>query len=267
MDIVEVSKQQAAGHQGLRHPWEQARLKAVRRLLKQAHPAGWAQASGSVLDVGSGDIFVADALGQAYPNKRLLSIDIAYTPEIIARFNAQKQSPNLQLYTSLQEAQAADSGPYNTILLLDVIEHVADDKALLTELASAPQVPPGATMLITVPAYQSLFTQHDVFMKHYRRYTRDTLRASVEATGQLEVVESGYFFTSLLLPRWLQYRKEQRGHKPNASGVSTWTGGPTKTSLLTGILATDFAVGRALRSLGLRLPGLSCYALCRKTTA
>lgn len=53
-------------------------------------------------------------------------------------------------------------------LLMDVLEHVADDAGLLAGIVQ--HLSPGAYLLITVPADPSLFAQHDVTFGHYRRY-------------------------------------------------------------------------------------------------
>jgi len=55
-------------------------------------------------------------------------------------------------------------------LLMDVLEHVPDDTALLAPLVTAAQ--PGSHFLITVPADMKLWSPHDVSFGHFRRYDR-----------------------------------------------------------------------------------------------
>lgn len=58
-------------------------------------------------------------------------------------------------------------------LVADVLEHVADDRAILAEWVRAAR--PGAWFTITVPAEMSLWSTHDVSHGHYRRYDRESL--------------------------------------------------------------------------------------------
>lgn len=63
---------------------------------------------------------------------------------------------------------------FDLVCALDVIEHIADDTAAVREMTRICR--PGATLLLTVPAYQWLWSQHDDANQHQRRYTRAQLR-------------------------------------------------------------------------------------------
>lgn len=85
----------------------------------------------------------------------------------------------------------ADSGrlPFKTdafdlVCLFDVLEHLDDDGAALTEVRRV--LRPGGRVLIHVPAHPLLFAQNDAVSGHRRRYTRRRLRRVVEESG-LEV--------------------------------------------------------------------------------
>jgi SAM-dependent methyltransferase len=60
------------------------------------------------------------------------------------------------------------------VMLMDVLEHVPDDFAMLSEILAASR--PGTHVLITVPANVSLWSEHDESHGHYRRYDADRLR-------------------------------------------------------------------------------------------
>jgi len=79
---------------------------------------------------------------------------------------------------------------------MDVLEHVEDDVGLLTEYMQ--KVPVGARFLLTVPAFQWLWSEHDVFLEHYRRYDIDSLQAVVRKAG-LAIERCSYYF-GLVLP-------------------------------------------------------------------
>jgi SAM-dependent methyltransferase len=85
---------------------------------------------------------------------------------------------------------------YHLIALLDVLEHVDGDREALASIAA--KLAPGGTILVTVPAYQWMWSAHDVAHHHKRRYSKRGLRKVAEAAG-LEVRRIG-FFNSLLFP-------------------------------------------------------------------
>jgi hypothetical protein len=81
------------------------------------------------------------------------------------------------------------------ILLMDVLEHVDDDVGLIrSTLVGAAE---HAYVLITVPAFQTLFSAHDMFLEHKRRYTLRQVEEVVRAAG-LEILSARYFFAFLL---------------------------------------------------------------------
>jgi len=86
-------------------------------------------------------------------------------------------------------------GLFDLVLATDVIEHLDDDRAALTELHRV--AAPGARLLVTVPAYKWLWGPHDEIYHHRRRYTLSQLRAALIAIGWTPVVDS--YFNSLLL--------------------------------------------------------------------
>ncbi|WP_136161972.1 class I SAM-dependent methyltransferase [Sphingomonas flavalba] len=87
-------------------------------------------------------------------------------------------------------------GGYALIAALDVVEHVADDRAALRAMAD--RLAPGGRMLITVPAHPWMWSAHDVVNHHHRRYTRATLTGAIADAG-LRLDMLGWF-NSLLFP-------------------------------------------------------------------
>jgi SAM-dependent methyltransferase len=85
---------------------------------------------------------------------------------------------------------------YHLIALLDVLEHVDQRPESLQSIAA--KLAPGGRILITVPAYQWMWSAHDVAHHHKLRYSKRGLRRDAEAAG-LEVRKIG-FFNSLLFP-------------------------------------------------------------------
>ena len=105
---------------------------------------------------------------------------------------------------------AAES--FDLVTLLDVIEHVDDDVAMLAETRRV--LRPGGIALVTVPAFRLLWGDQDEIAHHRRRYTRPELVATLERAG-FSVRRSTYFNT-LLFPPIAAIRVGRRlaGHKP-----------------------------------------------------
>lgn len=105
-----------------------------------------------------------------------------------------------------------DSGSFDLVTALDVIEHVEDDSRMLAEIARV--LKPSGAALLTVPAHPVLWTVHDEALRHRRRYSRRDLRLKMEAAGLRVDLLSG--MDGLLLPlivpvRFIRHRFAGRG--------------------------------------------------------
>jgi SAM-dependent methyltransferase len=72
-------------------------------------------------------------------------------------------------------ATLAPDSRFDSILYIDVLEHIADDRAELQRASR--HLSPGGRLIVLSPAYQFLFSPFDESIGHYRRYTRATLSA------------------------------------------------------------------------------------------
>jgi 2-polyprenyl-3-methyl-5-hydroxy-6-metoxy-1,4-benzoquinol methylase len=152
----------------------------------------------------------------------------------------------------------------DVILLLDVLEHVADDADLLRK--SLKSLKKGGVILITVPAHPLLFSEHDRALHHYRRYTHQGLMKLLHGE-KLLIDEDFSFYGTLLTFRLIQKALEVVWRpKTEAYGVGHWPF--PKTHLITRgieiVLNWDFAISRTLSKIGLPIPGLSLCVRCRK---
>lgn len=101
---------------------------------------------------------------------------------------------------------------YDTLLLLDVIEHVPDPVTLLQSLVDA--FPKLAHIIITAPGRQELWSNYDDFYGHYRRYTIEALK-SLTAELPLTLAWESYFFHLAYFPLWAASAlKGNRGTAP-----------------------------------------------------
>jgi SAM-dependent methyltransferase len=92
----------------------------------------------------------------------------------------------------------SDTDRFDSILYLDVLEHIADDAAELRQAAA--RLLPGGHLIVLAPAHPFLFSPMDTAVGHQRRYTRARLRALTPAGCRLERLrhlDSAGFFASL----------------------------------------------------------------------
>jgi SAM-dependent methyltransferase len=150
-----------------------------------------------------------------------------------------------------------EAGRFDLAASLDVIEHLEDDLAALRELRRV--VKPGGTLLVTVPAYQWLWSGHDVINHHYRRYTRRTLQRVGEEAGWQQVRTT--YFNSLLLPAAILLRVLDRfNRKTTESSLDLWV----PPAPLNWLLERPLELEAAMIGCGGRIPaGLSLLAVFR----
>jgi SAM-dependent methyltransferase len=89
-----------------------------------------------------------------------------------------------------------DDASFDLVVILDVMEHLSDDMGAFAELRRI--VAPGGALLVTVPAYQWLWSGHDEINRHHRRYSRRGLVAAAKSAGWR--CERTTHFNALLLP-------------------------------------------------------------------
>ena len=105
-----------------------------------------------------------------------------------------------------------------------MIEHTPDDRVTLRELRRVSR--PGGFLLVTVPAYQGLWSTHDVANHHYRRYSRSRLRAAARDAGW-RVVRLTSFNGLLLAPAAaVRLAERRRLREPNSDYKPELTLGP-----------------------------------------
>lgn len=244
-----------------RHPWELSRAEFFSNLIL----AQKATSPVRVLDVGAGDSFFAETLlGRLPAGSSVTCVDPGYPNEWLGERELADGRRLLLRHESPNEL-------YDWIVLLDVLEHVEEDGTLLRDLT--PRLSPNGQFLISVPAYQWLYTDHDTQLGHVRRYAPSALIERLRESG-LRAQLRGGLFCSLVLPRSLSKLGELlRGHRaaPNqnmaahiATSVGQWSQGPLVTGAILGVLRWDSAVCLWLAQKSLSLPSLSTWAVAGK---
>ena len=117
----------------------------------------------------------------------------------------------------LAVALLLDDRSVDVLTALDVIEHVEHDRKALAEFSRV--VKPGGLVVITVPALMSLWSDWDVALHHFRRYTRRSLLDVIPA-GDFEIVRCHYVNVAALplvvLVRKFRALKQALGSKSQA---------------------------------------------------
>ncbi|MHB1843681.1 MAG: class I SAM-dependent methyltransferase [Deltaproteobacteria bacterium] len=165
------------------HWYFRSRRHILKALLSEISPRG------PILDVGSGTGGNAEFLR---PFGEVIGVDRS----ILAARGA-----SVRGYSS---AIVADGhrlpfphGACPTVSCFDVLEHMDDDRAAVSELARI--CAPGGFVVATVPAYQWLWSKHDLTLGHRRRYRRHQVKELLEASG-LRVRRLTYCLFGAFLP-------------------------------------------------------------------
>lgn len=141
---------------------------------------------------------------------------------------------------------------FDVITLLDVLEHIENDDLSLDTLQSL--LRPGGHLLITVPAFQFLWSAHDTLNNHFRRYDIQHLTDRLEEHG-FKVRYASYYNT-ILFPAIAFFRKIRPNSSKNLHSTVSWI-----NKILTAIFASESAMIRA----GWQFPfGVSLVFVARK---
>ena len=144
-----------------------------------------------------------------------------------------------RLLRSRLDHLAVRNAAFDLVTAIDVLEHMPDDRAGLEEIHRV--LRPGGVVVLTVPAFQILWGEHDELYGHFRRYRTRDVRALLDASGfevqTLSYFQPLFFVPLLLFRRWKAWR---RGHSDAAEldarddfvAVAPWL-----NAALTGLLA------------------------------
>lgn len=139
-----------------------------------------------ILDVGAGAGFFSRHLLASTKAHEAMCVDPYY----------QEEWDELIAGKQLQFRRGCDESDADLLLMMDVLEHVEDDLGLLNSYVD--KIPAGAHVLVTVPAFRFLWSSHDKYLGHYRRYTLKQVVELLENAG-LKLDRKCYFY-GLIFP-------------------------------------------------------------------
>lgn len=145
---------------------------------------------------------------------------------------------------------------FEVILLLDVLEHVDDDRRSLATIYR--HLAPGGWLFLNVPALMWLWSVHDTMNMHQRRYHFADLQEKLTSAG-FELASLHYWGKSLALPAALA-RKLKKHHDIAGGQQLVQVPPPLLNALARRIVLLDHHCLSWWR----RLPGLSLFAAVRK---
>lgn len=166
------------------HWWHISKRKIVRSLIEKYRLSK----NPKILDIGCGtgkNIEELQDLGEIY------GLD---TSKEALDFCRKRGLNNLILGSA--EKTTLKNATFDIITLLDVLEHTDDNKALNETFRILKK---GGIIVITVPAFNWLWSNWDVVLHHKRRYTTDTLSQILKKNG-FEIKKISYMYSFLILP-------------------------------------------------------------------
>jgi protein-L-isoaspartate O-methyltransferase len=136
----------------------------------------------SVLEIGSGIGTYSARIATDPKVERLMCVEVDPRCVETARraIDATVHKPVEQLVGDYFSA-ALPKDKYDTALLINVLEHLQDDRAAVRKARSELRM--DGSLVIFVPAFELLMSKLDRRLEHYRRYTTGSLRELLEGAG------------------------------------------------------------------------------------
>ena len=235
---MDLKEEETLGDQVGSHWYYRAKAAALMQQIGGRVPT-------AVLDIGAGSGFFSRRLLEAGA-ARATCVDTGYDEE----------HDELWIGKPIAFRRSIQTSDADLVLAMDVIEHVPDEAALLKPYVDL--VPCGTRFIVSVPAFQFLWSSHDIFLKHYRRYTLAGLEEVLRRSG-LEIDWSHYYYGGIF-PLAAVSRLLERGRRKTAAKSQLRRHGALENALLAAICAAERPFMRTNR-----LFGLTAFAGCHKT--
>jgi SAM-dependent methyltransferase len=182
------------------------------------------------LEIGCGTGFVLDGIRRATPQMILAGSEIFTQGLLFAR----QRLPEITFY-QMDARQIPFEQEFDVIGAFDVLEHIQEDTAVLSQLFQATR--PGGGIMLTVPQHPFLWSALDDYSMHKRRYTRGDLIAKVEQAG-FTILRATSFVT-FLLPLMVLSRLRKHSMQSNFDPAAEFRIGATLNRFLETILGCE----------------------------
>jgi SAM-dependent methyltransferase len=171
---MDLKEEAVLGGAASEHWYYRSKANAMLRYLGDYSPK-------LVLDVGAGSGLFSREILRHTNAMEAFCVDTSYLTD-----RDEKVAAKTMRFRSGYENIDAD-----LVLMMDVLEHVDDDAGLLQDYVS--KVSSGTRFFITVPAFEFMWSEHDDFLEHKRRYTLGQVESLVHAAG-LDLEKCSYYF-------------------------------------------------------------------------
>jgi hypothetical protein len=239
------------------HPWEYSRFIFIKNILAPFIK----KKENFILDIGSGDGFILSKLKNKNNKINFIAVDKYYELNQIEKLK--KSLKTEHIYKNIESIDIGQN-KISIVLLLDVLEHIEDPKKALDDLMKNSFFDKKCMFIITVPAFQFLYTAHDKNLGHFKRYDLSSIEKLIKSCG-FNVFDKGYFFHSILIIRVLEKLFEVLFNYDNSNKVSKEFNNKFIKNFFTKIMILENYIFNKIKNLtGLKMPGLSSYIVCQK---
>ena len=210
-----------------KHWWWRARERALLHTIRQLVPPG---KKVRILDIGCGDALFFDALSE-FGNVEGIENDASLISAT---------SPYIADIHTVDLADFKPTEKYDLVLLLDVLEHLEAPADFLRQALRL--LKNEGTVIVTVPAFPSIWTRHDDLNHHRRRFTRKTLQPVTDSAGMSWQSDRYLFqwaFFAKFLVRILEKAWQQKPKPPAVPARPI-------NAFLYGVTAIEEGLGRVL---------------------
>ena len=158
--------------------------------------------TGHAVEIGAGSGSLSEKILEYVSKLDVIEPSVNLTSRLTARLGSK---PNVMIHnlTSDEWLDNADPASRDTIIMVNVLEHIYDDQKTLQQIYNV--LKPGASLLLYVPALPFLFSRLDEEHGHFRRYTKKALSKKVAHAG-FEILQAKYIDLLGIIP-WLIFNK------------------------------------------------------------
>jgi SAM-dependent methyltransferase len=194
-----------------------------------------------VLEVGSSSGFLLPLIREALPGSLVIGSD-SFGESMHRLAAVRPDFPYLQF--DLTACPLPPAG-LDAVVLLNVLEHIEDDRKALAEVFRI--LKPGGVAVIEVPAGPGIYDIYDELLRHFRRYRMGGLKASARSCG-FKILDSSHLGFFLYPPFWLVKKLNQRKLKASGAEKKAEVGRQIESgqghALMDALMKFELALGR-----------------------